>query len=173
MATLRYTTTRRERKFNKGPEMKLAIEDVLNKEVKPPLLRSFRNVMVNWETKIPFKGRTSQKPDSVRLRILPFGSDINIWRWVSRGTKPHIIRARRAPQLVFLWGGPGSYKPKTKPIGKFGGPGVVVGGSIHRTQQVSHPGTEARKFEEVISADFKRDFSRIMNNAFKRIIRRL
>ena len=96
-----------------------------------------------------------------------------IYGFVTGGTKPHKITARRAPTLVFMWGGPGSYKPKTKPKGKIGGPGIVVGGTLHRPVSVNHPGTEARDFESTIADDEKPWFSRTMENAWKRAIRKL
>ncbi len=173
MPTIAYRATRSRRKFVKSQKVKRLLGDALDNEVKPELIKRFNRVTVNWKKKPDFKSRKFVRLTSVAVNVFPAGEHKMIWVWVSGGTKPHPISARRAPRLAFLWGGPGSYKPKTKPVGKFGGPGVVVGGTIHKPVEVDHPGTTAREFEKVIRDDFKTEFSRIMNNAFRRIIRRV
>src|SRR5512139_189170 len=44
-------------------------------------------------------------------RGVTINTDDQIYQWVDKGTKPHIIRARNAPMLVFRW----PYKAATKP----------------------------------------------------------
>ena len=171
--TVAYRALRSRRKFVNMPEVKKQLEQVLEREVKPELIKRFERVTVNWEHKVDFRGRKFVNTKRIMVRIFAAGPNKKIWRYVSLGTRPHTIKATRAPFLVFNTGGPGSYKPKTKPVGKFGGPGIVVGGSTVRARKVKHPGTKARQFEKAIRADYKREYSRVMENAFRRIIRRL
>ncbi len=173
MATVAYRATRSRQKFVKMPQVKAELAKVLDSEVKPELLYRFNRVTANWNTKISFRSRKFIKIDSISVTVFPFGKNKQIWGYVSFGTQPHKIRAKNAPMLAFQWGGYGSYKPKTAPIGKFGGPGTVTGGTLRFMKEVNHPGSEGRKFEEAIRADYKKDFSRTINNAFRRIIRRL
>lgn len=173
MPTIAYRATRKRQKFVKAPQVKSDLADALDNEVKPKLLQRFQHVVANWQHKPIFKARKFIRIDRIWVDVFPTGENAKIWLFVTGGTKPHPIRAKRAPRLAFMWGGHGSYKPKTRPVGKFGGPGIVVGGTLHRPIEVQHPGTEAREFEKAIRDDFRKDFSRIMNNAFRRAIRRL
>ena len=69
----------------------------------------------------------------------------NIYRYVTEGTRPHVIRPKRAKTLRFWVGG----YPKTRP-------GVLKPGSGAKgtkqvfAQEVHHPGTKARKFAQQI-----------------------
>ena len=167
-----YRALRSRRKFGKMPKFKSEVGDVLDSEVKPELIKRFKRVTANWETKVDFQGRKKVGGDTIQVNIFPSGENKKIWLFVSGGTKgPYAIRPVRAPFLVFIGGG--TYKPKTLPVGKFGGPGVTIGGSLVRSKGVMHPGIKAREFEKVIAADYKREFSRVMENALRRIIRRL
>jgi hypothetical protein len=77
-----------------------------------------------------------------------------------KGTRPHPIprqpKARGA--LRFKWGGPGSYRAKTNPGGRFRGPGKVQGGKTVFFKQVHHPGTKPRHFTRRINKDLRRLF---------------
>ena len=71
--------------------------------------------------------RASIRVESRRTATLrskfTIGSDVEYAAFVNDGTRPHIIRARNAPFLVFR-----------------------VGGRWVRVRQVHHPGTRARPF---------------------------
>ncbi len=171
--TVAYRSVRSRRKFLKMPKVKKRLAAVLDDDVKPELIKRFKRVTSNWEHKVDFKARKQIRPNNIQVSVFPTGKNKKIWIWVSGGTRPHKIRARKAKRLAFVSGGPGSYKPKTKKPCKFGGPGVVIGGSPVFVQEVDHPGNEGREFEKTIAADYKRPYSRTMENAFRRIIRRL
>ena len=173
MPTVAFRVTRRRRKFIKAPEVKKKLGVVMDNEVKPHFLAAFRRVVANWKHKVEFKARKFIRTDRIWLDVFPTGEHKKIWIFVTKGTRAHIIRAKNAPVLAFLWGGKGSYKPKTKPVGKFGGPGVVTGGTMHFAKEVHHPGSEGRDFEKAIRDDNKKWFSRTMENGWRRIIRSL
>lgn len=66
-----------------------------------------------------------------------------IWGMLNAGTRPHIIRPRRAKMLAFRWGGKGSYKGKTK-VRWLGSKSAQYPQTWVYRRIVRHPGTEAR-----------------------------
>lgn len=175
MPTVAFRTVRSRQRFANHSEVRKALGRTLDRIVKPHLIRRFDGVVANWKHQPVFKGRKFIRPDKIWVNIFPSGDkeSVDIYGFVTRGTKAHKIRAKNAPRLAFMWGGPGSYKPKTKPVGKIGGPGIVVGGTLRRPFEVNHPGTKARDFEKAIRDDEKAWFSRTMENAWRRAIRRI
>ena len=144
--------------------------DWLDNEAKPHLIERFEFVVANWKTRVTFKARKFMRADSISINIFPDdGKDI--WGYVVNGTPPHVIRPKRGKVLAFPWGGPGSYKPKTKPPAKLGGPGTVAGGKPAFLPVVHHPGTDARPFPKEIAKDEKPWFGRNAENAWRRAIR--
>jgi hypothetical protein len=112
-----------------------------------------------------FGWRVRTTPKQLRLEIFlenpdaPVSEDwtiADLWEALDRsGTRPHIIRPRRAKVLRFKWGGPGSYRAKTIKGGRFRGPGKVQGGKTVYRKKVMHPGFEARHFTERINKDLR------------------
>ena len=149
------------------------LERTLDGVVKPHLIREFEKRVANWEHKVAFEARKFITPNSISVNVYPTGPNKQLWIWNTKGTRPHTIRAKNARTLAFPWGGPGSYKPKTRPVGQYGGPGVVMGGQMVFPKQVRHPGTEAREHEKVIKEDNKQWFAQTMENAWRRAIRSL
>lgn len=145
----------------------------LNSEVKPALLVAFNLRVMNWEHKPEFKARGQITRTGTSVYVWPAGKNADIWRYVSNGTRAHDIEPKgEGYPLRFMWGGPGSYKPKTKPPGKFGGPGIVMGEPV-AFYKVHHPGNEPRNFEKNISKDFTPWFKRTVENAMRRGIRKV
>ena len=110
-----------------------------------------------------FDVQTTQK--ELRLRILLKNPDAGVsedwtiadlWHALDEeGTRPHIIRPKRAKALRFQ---KGRYMPKTNPGGKFRGPGKVIGGKTVFAKQVHHPGTKPRHFTRRINKDLRKLF---------------
>lgn len=175
MPRVAYRAVRTRRRFANYPQVRKELARTLDDIVKPHFIQRFDLVVMNWKHRPTFKGRKFIRPDRIWVNVFPAGAreSVKIYGFVTKGTRRHVIRARNAPRLAFLWGGKGSYKPKTAPKGKIGGPGKVVGGRMHYPLAVVHPGSEAREFEKVIAADEKRWYSRTMENAWRRAIRRL
>jgi len=175
MPTVAYRANRTRRKFIKFPEVKKQLAAEMNRKAKPPLIDEHEKRVENWEHQPDFEARNYIKIDSISITVFPAGENKKIWVFVSKGTKPHKIP--KVPKtkgfLFFPWGGPGSYVPKTTTSGGYGGPGTVNNPEMTARRQVDHPGTEARNFEKHIREDFKDDYSRIMENAWRRIIRAL
>lgn len=116
----------------------------------------YGNVVKTWEHKPRIVGGESGRSRSatgaiIRVVVGPDPADDNsrIFGYVDRGTRPHIIKPRRAKALAFIWGGPGSYKAKTRPMFLSSTAGGPTGTLVFR-QFVRHPGTKARGFTEQI-----------------------
>lgn len=140
------------------------LEDVIEQKVKPALIKSHEIIVANWEHKPKFQSRKYIKPDKIAVNVFPTGDNAKIWRFVNEGTRPHIIRAKNAPLLVFQTG----YKSKTlaKPARTVSGGGKYTGPTV-RAKVVNHPGTEARNFTKEIAEDIKPSFKKEIENAFR------
>ena len=167
---------RGRRKFSQYAEVKKEMAAVHQQVIKPQFVREFDKIVHNWATQLTFGTRLMQNPDGLKLYVFPQGSAKakQIWWWNVLGTKAHEITAKNAPTLVFEWGGPGSYMPKTGPGGAwFGGPGKVSGGAIIRPLRVWHPGTAPRPWPEIVRNENKVFYSREVENAWRRALRRI
>lgn len=108
-----------------------------------------------WDHKVDF---TIDDSDPDR-RIV--STKDTIYGFVDQGTRPHIIRPRRA--RVLTWMGT-AYRAKTSP----GQIKSVRGGnnnSIVHTKIVQHPGSEARRFSIVIRDKWAKQMQIRMNSA--------
>ena len=171
MPTVAYRAVRKRRAFINAPKVRQILDSTLDNEVKPALIQQFNMRVDNWQHKPEFKARKFVRADSTAVTVFPAGPNKEIYKYVTAGTSPHAITPKKAKFLVFTWGGPGSYKAKTAPGGKFGGPGVIVGGELTRAKGVHHPGFPGRHFEKYIKKDYEREFRRTMENAWRRAIR--
>lgn len=89
-------------------------------------------------------------------------TDNEIYGYVAKGTRPHIIRAKNAKYLAF-----GSvYAPKTivnSLESRSGGPGPA---DTFR-KEVHHPGTEARNFDKEAAKNARKAYPARMRQAVK------
>lgn len=138
---------------------------------KKPAVAEFEKVTDNWKHKPKFVAGVFITPrgDEISLVVEPVGGNAKYWEWTSRGTKPHLITASKAPTLYFR----SEYTPKTKPGNPptYGGSGTAGGGFVRKIQ-VQHPGTEPRLFEEAIGKTLIKDFRREVENAVRRGLRK-
>lgn len=143
---------RRVRAPHFGGAIMREITSTINAAVKADVLRHFNDIVKNWDHKPKFIAKTVKTRDSIELQTRVAGKHAKIWNYVSRGTRPHKIKAKPGKVLAFQWGGPGSYQPKTfaNPT-MWGGPGTVRGGKATFRQEVDHPGNEPRLFEEEVA----------------------
>lgn len=129
--------------------------------------RRYEGVVDNWTRKPDFVVVVRLNRNGITLQIDATGTNAKYWVWVDKGTKPHIIRPRtEGGKLTFQTG----YQPKTVP-GGFGGVSGYTGGWVS-TQEVNHPGTEARNFGEDFARQFRDERRRAITNAFRRAQRR-
>lgn len=140
------------------------------------VVKAYKAVVNNWRGKPGFKYKVGSGAKQVYLRIEVTGTRRNIANWNridKTGARPHIIRPKRAKFLVFAWGGPGSYAPKTSPSpARFGGSGRVTNGRIRFFKQVNHPGFKPRKFSEAINKDAIPVLDKEVRNGYRRGMRK-
>jgi len=136
------------------------------KEAAIDLIEEYDKVVADWDHQPKFVAKVRRFTIGIEAQ----GPNENIWRY-GRGTKPHKIRAKNAKALSFVWGGPRSYQPKTKPIGKFGGPGTVSDGERVAFKEVDHPGTKARRFGLAITIKYVPKFAKRIGQGIGRIFK--
>ena len=146
------------------------MEAVMDQEVKPALVKSHEWVVEDWKHKPGFQGRKVIRSNSITVYVYPTGEHKMIWYYVDQGTKPHVIKAVRAPMLKFKTG----YIAKTaaQPARLVSGGGRATGPWVSKAS-VNHPGSEGRGFSEQIAKEWEPDFKRLVDNAFTRISRRM
>lgn len=123
------------------------------------LLEDFAKTYQTWEHKPRPRVRVGRAGVEVRV-------DDEIWNYVDKGTRPHVIRARRAAVLAFTSG----YTAKTRPgsiIARSGGPS----GEKVFAKEVMHPGTKARGFSRRLKAKWKEKWPRLVGQAVSRAVR--
>lgn len=127
----------------------------------------FNGVVSDWKHKPTFIYRHEVKPEAITVVIVAIGVNAKIWLWVDKGTRPHVIRAKRAKYLRFQTG----YNPRTSYRATTGGTGKATG-DWRQKKEVRHPGTEAREFTEVIYEEYTPKFKKDIEKAFQRALRR-
>ena len=163
----------------KAAQQYKAVQDEVRvglKRVGDRTVKAYQRVVQNWERKPGFKAEVGSGSKQLYVRIKVPGSRRNIENWNrvdKSGAKPHVIRAKRAKFLRFVWGGPGSYDAKTKAApARFGGSGKVANGKVVYRKFVNHPGFKARKFSEAINRDSRELLDREVRNGYRRGLRR-
>jgi hypothetical protein len=145
------------------------IAKTLDSEVKPELIAYFDRIVAPWKNKPEFQARKFIRNDSYSVYVYPTGENADIWRYVSKGTRPHVIKPKGPGYpLKFKWGGPGSYKARTNMSGGYKGPGKMIGGKIVKPWKVNHPGNKPRNFEKHIARWYGPKFRRTMDAAVRR-----
>jgi len=159
------------------------IEDAMDRQVKPALVKSHEKVVEDWTSDVGFAAKKVIKPDQIVIYVFPTGKDKKVWWYVDRGTRPHKIRAKNAPRLAFMMSTDsagnfvrGGYVPKTlaRPARTVVGGGYVKSPkALARPIEVDHPGSEGRGFTEQIANDIRPEFRRLIENAFREVARKV
>jgi hypothetical protein len=92
-------------------------------------------------------------------------TDDPIYKFVDRGTRPHIIRAKNAPFLVFA----GPYKAATKPR-VIGSTNATVGDNWSRKLMVHHPGNAPRHFTDEITKRINKRAGTVVKKEINKVI---
>ncbi len=171
MPTVAFRAIRSRSKFVNAQVVRDELDKWLDQEVKPKLIKLHEKRVANWRTKVTFRARKYITTDSINVVVFPWDNK-EIYNYVAYGTRPHVIRARKEKSLAFVWGGPGSYTPKTTPNGGYGGPGKASG-KMHFPIIVNHPGIEARQFAKHIRKEYEAEFKREAEKVWRRAIRKL
>jgi len=125
-------------------------EDVLMRAMKQTaqttkreLLRRFRRTVGTWRHRPRFEVIEEITPTGVSVLA---GTDDKVYRYVDQGTRPHIIEPRGPGYPLRFKSG---YAAKTQPGVLGSGQGGPSGPYVH-AWRVQHPGTQARRFTELI-----------------------
>lgn len=128
------------------------------------MMRDFNKTTRTWQHNVDFKGVVNDKPTEIDVTV---STKDKVYGYVDKGTKPHIIKPRRAKALFFQK----RYKAKTTPhvIGshKGGASGDVVAAKI-----VHHPGTDAREFSHDLQSKYQPRLKKDIEAAITRAARR-
>ena len=143
----------------KEKEMRLELLNGL-RTVARAVERDYKETVKTWKTKVEFETIVSLRGGKAEFLV---GTNSKIYEYVDKGTKPHIIRPKRAQFLRFQTG----YRAKTTP-GIIGSSSGGRSGDIVYSQGVRHPGTKARKFSEIINKKYERKFKDEMHAAMRR-----
>lgn len=124
------------------------------------VLRDFQSTTRTWKHKPKFDITITHQGADYSIAA---GTDDLIYMWVSEGTKPHVIRAKRSPYLIFQ----GGYRAKTRVgiIGSIEG-GRDPNGEWFRKKQVRHPGFKGRKFIKNIMSRRQKTLEERMRHEF-------
>src|SRR3990167_10366515 len=129
-------------------EVRSKIEHTMRNKSAPEVRREFIKTIQGWDHSPDFAMRFNFGQNRLSATITPSGADANIWTLVNAGAPPHIIRPRRAKQLRFQTG----YRAATRPR-MIRSPGKSRFGGVAKSNVVSHPGFEAREFDQVIAEE--------------------
>lgn len=134
--------------------------DAINAETET-VQKDFQKTTRTWKTVVRFRVLKAAR-DGTAL-VGSSGTDNKIYGYVTRGTRPHLIRPRKARRLRFQ----GGYSAKTRR----GLIGSATGGSFGATvyaQVVHHPGNDAREFEEQIAGQHQKSFVRRVQESIEK-----
>lgn len=137
------------------------LQKALNKEA-DIIKREYKKTVATWNDPPKFEALTDISGNDVSILVGPTGTtlQVNKFVWADEGTEPHRIVAKNAPTLVFQTG----YSPKTLP-GKIASYPAGHFGEFVYPKAVDHPGTEPRRFTQIIVRRRRKPFSQAMIQA--------
>lgn len=133
--------------LNKLKKVRKNIKNYMVREAGPMLVDDLGKTVAGWRGKPTFIYKYSEPYGSrQQLDVYPTGRHTLKWKRISEGTRTRSIYPRRAPALRFQRG----YTPRTRPGGRYGGPGRRHGPEVVTLAVHGHR-IEPRKFSlEVI-----------------------
>lgn len=166
---------RRIRGRKKAPNWSGIVDEVartMERETKPMLLDYHKRIVDEWSGEKPvFKARKVITKDYIAIDVYPTGGKgKDKWIWLTQGTKPHVIVPKREGGILAF---PLGYKPRTKAgaSGQYKGPGKANGKTVY-AKKVNHPGTKPRHLTEAIARWAKPKFTKQIENAIRRGVRK-
>lgn len=136
-------------------------------EVANIAIKYLEQYTASWEHKPSWGKRIKvDLKKEITVYIYPTGPNAQIFKWVSGGTKGPYPIPKAGPGLLYF---KLNYQPKTRPGGRYKGPGKALGPGQY-AMRVEHPGIEAREIEKTIGQWLRKrkDVQRIMKNAMAR-----
>lgn len=139
--------------------MEREIKDALTKLGKD-VVKTFEGTTSTWNTKVKFDLKVTVNNNEASIEV---STDNEIYGYVNEGTKPHIIRPKRARRLAFQTG----YRAKTRPKSITSGPGGASGPYAY-ANIVHHPGTKAREFTKYVTIRYVDILPMVIQDAINR-----
>lgn len=113
-----------------------------------------------WKHTVTFYERPVSGAQSSGVDV---GTDDKPYGWTDRGTKPHLIKPKKAKKLAFN----SKFKPKTK-VNTLSSSAGKSAPPVAFAMVVHHPGTKARGFSKLV---LKRSRARFQGNVDKAVRR--
>ena len=126
------------------------------------ILRDFRKTIRTWNDKPHFRRRKFRVVERLGIEIF---TENEVYYYVTRGTKAHVIKAVRAPRLGFRTG----FRSKTR-VRVIGSRAGSRFGPTVFPKQVSHPGSKGREFDKEIASRREKTFNSRVQAAFRRSV---
>lgn len=146
----------------KADDMPDVLEDVAE-ELGAEAVRLFKGTIRSWRHKPAFQAITEVRGGNIAVIA---GTDDQIYGWVDRGTKPHVIRPRWAPRLVF----DSVFTPKTRPGSLQSGAGGSKPPTVY-AMEVHHPGTKPRLFSKKVQEQIRAKARPALSRRMKKWVR--
>lgn len=131
------------------------------------MLKDYERTQSTWKRKAKFETEVDTGIGTGGKTEVKIETSDPIYGYVDKGTKKHIIKARRKGALIFN----SKFKPKTRPMSLQAQPGFS-GPPVVGAKQVRHPGTKPRNFSKRIKQKWEPEYRRQMKNAMTRAARR-
>ena len=120
------------------------------------LKEDLEKVVAPWKTSVQFTIRTQGES-----RIV--STESKVYKYVTLGTAPHVIRPKTAKVLRFKAG----YTAATSPGSLQTGSGRADGEEMFR-REVNHPGIKPRRFEKLVAEKFQKTFAKEVSDKLKK-----
>lgn len=117
-----------------------------------------------WVRKVEFYDKQATGAASSGIEV---GTPDKIYGYVDKGTRPHIIRPRKAKALAFN----SQFKAKTKPDSLNSSAGKNAPPKVY-AQEVRHPGSKARGFTKLVLKRSKARFPQAVDKAIRLAVAR-
>ncbi len=144
----------------KQDAMRIALLTAMNK-VGVDIKKDFEKTTSTWSTDVDFEIVKDLRRSGVTPQIL-VGTDNEIYKFVDKGTKAHLIKPKRAKKLRFQSG----YRAKTS-VNRIGSRRGGPFGETVFSSGVRHPGTKARNFSKILQKKWQSIFKRRMEKAMR------
>jgi hypothetical protein len=140
-----------------APQMKAVMDKEIQRETRS-VLREYEITTGTWKRKVKFQVTI------VGLATASIGTDNEIYGYVDKGTRPHIIRPKTAKALRFNT----VFRAKTIP-NQLRTRAGMSGPPVAHALEVHHPGNEPRNFTKTIAKRSEARFSKNIAKAMKTI----
>lgn len=153
-----------DRTKKKNPNAVLAAIAGDLKDIGDEIKKDFEATTKTWKTKPDFILEVKKGQTGIRLKVY---TKNEIYRFVSRGTSPHVITPKNAGGFLRFRSG---YQRKSVPR-VIGSRGNGRSGDVVYTESVNHPGAEAAEFEEAIAEKWTQEFRKSSSGMILRALR--